>query len=266
VELTAAAAARLPALARRHLGPGAATLLASVAPSHRLRHTGACAPGSAGSRLGGTALLAPGEGWPAAPGGRPLSLLAQLAPGTLPTAAAAGLTLGFFYDADRQEAWGSRPDDAPYWRVTGVPAGAAHPASPPPGTTAFTPVKLAAEPAVTLPDQEEQVLEALYDADDAALDRLYDELGPTPTGPRHRLLGWPDILQSPMQSQCLLPGDGDGDGHAAAGAGWRLLLQVDSDDAAGWMWGDVGTVYFWIPAADLAAGRFDRVWLIFQTC
>lgn len=42
---------------------------------------------------------------------------------------------------------------------------------------------------------------------------------------------------------------------------WRLLLQLDSDV---WMWGDCGKLYFWIPRADLAACRFDRVWLQLQ--
>jgi len=42
---------------------------------------------------------------------------------------------------------------------------------------------------------------------------------------------------------------------------WRLLLQLDSGV---WMWGDCGKLYFWIPRADLAAGRFDRVWLQLQ--
>ena len=40
---------------------------------------------------------------------------------------------------------------------------------------------------------------------------------------------------------------------------WRLLLQVNSDDYAGWMWGDVGRVYFWIRRQDFATGDSDRV-------
>ena len=46
------------------------------------------------------------------------------------------------------------------------------------------------------------------------------------------------------------------------GTDWRLLLQLDSDeDAPGWMWGDCGRLYFWLPEAELRAGRFDRTWL-----
>jgi uncharacterized protein YwqG len=43
-----------------------------------------------------------------------------------------------------------------------------------------------------------------------------------------------------------------------------LLLQIDSDDAIGWTWGDAGRLYFWIRKQDLAARRFDRVWTILQ--
>lgn len=45
---------------------------------------------------------------------------------------------------------------------------------------------------------------------------------------------------------------------------WRLLAQFDSDDAAGMTWGDAGRLYFWIRREDLAARRFDDVWVITQ--
>ncbi|WP_433089009.1 DUF1963 domain-containing protein [Dactylosporangium sp. CA-052675] len=51
----------------------------------------------------------------------------------------------------------------------------------------------------------------------------------------------------------------------AGAAEWRLLWQVDTDeDGLGWMWGDMGMLYFWIRDEDLAAARFDRVWVILQ--
>jgi uncharacterized protein YwqG len=43
-----------------------------------------------------------------------------------------------------------------------------------------------------------------------------------------------------------------------------LLLQIDSDDALGSVWGDLGRVYFWIRDQDLAARRFDRIWHVMQ--
>jgi uncharacterized protein YwqG len=45
---------------------------------------------------------------------------------------------------------------------------------------------------------------------------------------------------------------------------WTLLLQIDSDDRVGMMWGDVGMLYFWIRRQDLASRKFDKVWTILQ--
>ena len=36
-----------------------------------------------------------------------------------------------------------------------------------------------------------------------------------------------------------------------------LLLQVDSDDGARMMWGDVGRIYYLIETEDLRAKRFE---------
>lgn len=50
-------------------------------------------------------------------------------------------------------------------------------------------------------------------------------------------------------------------------ADWRLLLQIDTDeDGPGWMWGDVGRIYFWVKEQDLRSLRFDDAWLVFQCC
>src|SRR5262249_29738319 len=40
--------------------------------------------------------------------------------------------------------------------------------------------------------------------------------------------------------------------------GWRLLAQVDSDDAAKMMWGDLGKLYFMIRPGDLQARQFGQ--------
>lgn len=45
---------------------------------------------------------------------------------------------------------------------------------------------------------------------------------------------------------------------------WILLLQLDTDDDAGMMWGDGGMLYFWIRKEDLERSRFDRCWMILQ--
>jgi hypothetical protein len=65
--------------------------------------------------------------------------------------------------------------------------------------------------------------------------------------PVHRLGGAPHEIQNPMEAECELVRRGE-DPHALpysrqeevageAKARWRLLLQVDSDETAGLMWG-----------------------------
>ena len=65
----------------------------------------------------------------------------------------------------------------------------------------------------------------------------------------HRMGGYHDGVQS-------------GSGETASGD--VLLLQLNSDDAMDWCWGDVGAYYFWIKHADLAVGNFDDVELILE--
>ena len=48
---------------------------------------------------------------------------------------------------------------------------------------------------------------------------------------------------------------------------WELLLQIDTDEEGpGWMWGDVGRLYFWLRSEDLVAQRFENAWLVLQCC
>lgn len=94
-------------------------------------------------------------------------------------------------------------------------------------------------------------------------------------GPLHRLLGYPDVIQHPdmeMDCQLLSNGltyrEGSKDAHFAevreGAKDWRLLFQIDTDDSANMMWGDVGKIYYWIRRQDLQARNFDNVWLILQ--
>jgi uncharacterized protein YwqG len=46
---------------------------------------------------------------------------------------------------------------------------------------------------------------------------------------------------------------------------WTLLLQVDSEDENGMMWGDLGKLYYWIKKEDLKNGNFNNVWVILQS-
>lgn len=45
---------------------------------------------------------------------------------------------------------------------------------------------------------------------------------------------------------------------------WRLLLQLDSDDTASWLWGECGRLYFWVRESDLQQGIYDRGWMVLE--
>jgi hypothetical protein len=47
-------------------------------------------------------------------------------------------------------------------------------------------------------------------------------------------------------------------------ADWRLLLQLDTDPAARFEWGDSGRLYLLARDEDVRACRFDRTWLLLQ--
>lgn len=107
------------------------------------------------------------------------------------------------------------------------------------------------------------------------LEKAIDEM--TPTEPAHQVGGYPGPIQGDgMELECQLVTNGLRMGRAkdydaaqaselAPGADdWRLLLQLDSDDAAGMMWGDSGRLYFWIREQDARAGDFSESWTILQ--
>ncbi|MGE7094207.1 DUF1963 domain-containing protein [Lysinibacillus sp. NPDC048646] len=45
---------------------------------------------------------------------------------------------------------------------------------------------------------------------------------------------------------------------------WHLLLQLDSEDGLGYMWGDSGKLYFWIRKEDCKNKKFDKAWTVLQ--
>ncbi len=95
---------------------------------------------------------------------------------------------------------------------------------------------------------------------------------------KHQLLGNPHEIQGDMRTECQLVSNGvylgnqppesenaKIDSLQPGAKDWRLLLQLDSDqDAADWMWGDCGKLYFWIKDQDLRAADFSSVWGILQ--
>ena len=114
-------------------------------------------------------------------------------------------------------------------------------------------------------------------------DECCAEMGfePDDMGDRAKLLGYPDLIQGPMEEECEMIArghyTGDSEGYAKVSEeekedikrkakDWRLLFQMGTVSTEGYelMFGDCGYIYFWIRKEDLLARRFDRVWLILQ--
>jgi uncharacterized protein YwqG len=237
------------------------------------------------SRLGGLPTLPPDVPWPEWRG-KPLAFLCQLDLGEIPLECdRQGLppagTLLFFY-AQEQDAWGYDPQHRDGWRVvySSSPPGDAPERAAPLGLDkdcTYKPTPLAMEPIGTYPDCEDARIEALGLSDSQMDDYVRARDGIFGERPQHHLFGYPTPIQTnDMDLECQLTSNGLYCGNAsgyrdprraaleAGRSDWVLLLQLDTDDEAGMMWGDVGMLYFWIRKQDLAERRFDRCWMILQ--
>ena len=241
--------------------------MASPLPAVRLvGNAGQPSARAGASRLGGAPDVGPGFEWPYWKD-RPLAFLGQVdlaAVARFPFASAVlpprGL-LSFFYDP-AQETWGFDPKDKGSWLV--------HFEADP---TALAPL----DPPGDLPEEgrfAEVALDAV-EVETVPPDQAPDEKDEDET-PRHQLLGHPAVIQGEMRLECEMVARGlsTGDGTAyrdprlpamqAAARRWRLLAQIDSDDDAAMMWGDLGRLYFWITDDALRRRAFDEVWMVLQ--
>ena len=266
-------------------------LLAIAQPSIRLL-AGEVAPDDSippgASKLGGAPDLPADFVWPVGPEGS-LSFVAQInlqdARSQDPTALLpeSGL-LSFFY----QDRFNS-PAPVKLWTlwdwhvafVDDDPA-ALQRLTPPGDLTevhmVYKPCPLGFEPDITIPDPfslpANQHLGLDYEAlKEAGRDDLIDRycsltdslLDSAPNGIIHRMLGYPDLIQSYILTEVedFARNRTDLVEHYApqldADLEWILLLQIDSEYQADMMWGDVGRLYFFISAQDLAARHFDHV-------
>lgn len=204
------------------------------------------------SRFGGSPLLPEGQEWPSL-GDEPTAFLCQVDLNLLPEAdwgypyPTHGL-LSFFYSG-MEDTDGIEPRD---WHVLHFPPEAKLVETAAPGET------YAANPiGFRLIDT--------YDPHQGV--DVEDDV----EGPRHQLFGFGQGIQNDEMGYCcevsLRKSQGAIVSSAfiaecqAAADEWVLLLQVDSDPAAGFCWGDEGRLFFMIRKADLAAGRFDTVWV-----
>ncbi|WP_338754344.1 DUF1963 domain-containing protein [Bacillus sp. FJAT-52991] len=92
----------------------------------------------------------------------------------------------------------------------------------------------------------------------------------------HRIDGHSDTIQGDMYLQCQLVtkslycGDSTAYNHPLRKElephvkDWHLLLQLDSEDDLGYLWGDSGKLYFWIRKEDCKNKKFDKAWTVLQ--
>ncbi len=237
------------------------------------------------SRLGGTPDLPPDVDWPLRPANedgpaRPLSFLAQIdlgelvgKPHRLPLPSSG--RLWFFYDVEAAP-WGFDPRDRGSFAVVGATGDAPLVArAAPPGTETFPGTGVVFEAGLTLPDV--LTLIDAFGADDALAESMFDVCeGAAANLPCHQIGGRAQVIQNPMELQCAMVSDGvylgepaeldpsDEARYAADAQQWRLLLQLTTDDARGFMWGDMGNIYFWMREADIRAKAWDQAWLLLQ--
>ena len=95
-----------------------------------------------------------------------------------------------------------------------------------------------------------------------------------------KLLGYPDVIQNPMEEECEYVARGFYMGARRpeltpeeraeveqAAKDWRLLFQMASVEEKDFdlMFDDVGSISFWIKKEDLRNCNFDKAWLILQS-
>lgn len=234
------------------------------------------------SRLGGAPDLPPSTTWPLNDG-QPLSFIAQVnladaAPFELEGSLPRDGLLSFFYDAVTQTSWGFDPADHGSAAVIYTPASVATQRRKPPADMpddgVFKAVGLRPHTELTFAPWESYGVERLGMTREEGF--AYAELFDAQDAMIHRLLGHPDPVQGDMQVECQLVTNGlycgDSTGYEDprakdlldGAAEWRLLMQIDSQDEADMMWGDLGRLYYWIRESDLRCRDWELSWLILQ--
>lgn len=254
-----------------------------------LQRPAGSASGLTAGWLGGPALLPEGVPWPEWDGHGPLAHIAtidctQLHSVVPPQLRDSGFPatgwLSFFYfdgsvDGGVEVVGAMFAGTAAGAKVQYTPPGRAVRAHPPAPVDEYPAVEITAEPVLTYPTWEHP---RLYQGGRPAdgWDDLYEainQLEPRPAIPVHQVGGHPDPVQGPVELEvaCGLASRGRQDKISrtdpsviAVADDLVLLAQLDTDDRAGFLWGDAGVLYYLIRPADLAAGRFDRAVFTWQ--
>lgn len=267
-EFTAAARTGLPA-------EMAEAWLSLLRPAARLVHAdGSQTPVG---HLGGEPHLPPTMAWPHWDGHGPLTYIAGLDCGLLPThevdlgLPSEGQLLFFYFDGqvDGGEALvlPSEPGSQPGARVLHIEAGQpVASAAAPDGIRAYPRVPLATQVVVTAPSYDHPVLHDTFGVEFTHADQhplrgreFCNVIWSSGQAPLHQLGGYAWPVQGDVEYEVA----GAGASHPRD---WVLLAQFDSDDTAHMLWGDSGILYWLIRPDDLAARRFDRAAFTWQCC
>jgi uncharacterized protein YwqG len=233
------------------------------------------------SKLGGLPDLPVSLEWPKFKG-RPMSFLAQIRLSALASQSLASNLPGagilyFFYDQE-QGAWGFDPKDKGFFSVLFSPEETDLSGRPAPEglpeTARFKESAVCFKEEASYATGEHPALKAMpAGLTDLCLEYIEAKLGKEP---RHRLFGYADQIQGDMMLECQLVthglycGDSTGYNDPRAKelekgvSDWKLLLQIDSDEDLGFMWGDAGRLYFCATDVMLRERRFADVWMIMQ--
>ena len=196
--------------------------------------------------------------------------------------------LSFFYETDTQ-CWGYDPKDKGcarvYWFEDISTLSAADFPADMEEDFKFPMVKIKLDSKITYPSWQDfrEVFPDEKDCD--AVDEVWAEWMEDDSKEMEnnsQLLGWPDVIQNSMFEECDLVSQGYCLGNPenwnripkgirqkaeeTARDRWVLLFQMDTVEGDDFelMFGDCGYIYFYITKEDLAARRFDRIWLILQ--
>jgi len=257
------------------LAPVKRAILEASKPSLRLVRSDAARH----SRIGGKPLLDSKTPWPETKDGKPLAFLCQVALADLSahvelTGLPASGLLSFFAHFDRESEEEPLADESSF-RILYFPdleglSEYSHPGQLSPDSR-YRPVFLRPREEMSFPENlDDDALDDFPDGADAYF-AFYDAWNSMP--PHHRMLGHANVVQddpvraSFLQSRSLTEDDLDTDEDGSLGlalGSYRLLLQLEPDQDAGLSFGDGGTIYFCIDAADLAALRFEKARAILQ--
>lgn len=191
--------------------------------------------------------------------------------------------LYFFYDCSPDGMpWGFDPTDSDGWKVYFydgdsrlIRRQAPEDLEENDNGILFDAARLRFDAVMELPSPESDLTNHLQ-FPDALQEQYWDWLEEQEEVCINKLLGHADPIQSGMELECEYVTHkincGDPAGYRLAkskgldrnAAHWNLLMQVDSNEELGMMWGDMGRLYLWITDEALAARNFENTWLILQ--